>query len=200
MKLILVGTMGRCGSTLLHRIIINILRMNNFSFVSRTDEVTDVDESVDYNIMKLHKEPNRKTMERSDYIFTCVRDFREVMASHLKYTSVNVDMKKFAFVCDYQKEYHDFWIDKSDVCFKYEDYISNGVCDYGKYIDTITDLLGIDKVDSVELESKIPPGGKHITSNKMGVNEYGNVLSEMQKKYINENHHDFLKKYNYNVE
>jgi len=99
--------------------------------------------------------------------------------------------------CKEQIKIYDYWIDKSDLCFKFEDYVFDGFCDFDKYNNDITKLLGISKVDTNKLKINIDNKKNNITSKKVGVNEYENILSIKQIDEINDKFEDHLKKYDY---
>jgi len=211
MKTILIGSMGRCGSTLLTKIVIEMLKLNGFKVNGFEHGKNNILKRVDYNVVKLHHDNDIKY----DYLLTCVRDIREIMASTKKLIR-KIDkwakgrrmvISKDDLINDFQEhflektidqiEFHDYWIEKSDFCFKFEDYVYDGYCDFEKYNDTLSNLLKINKVDTNLLRNNVNEQKDNITLKKVGVNEYSDILTVEQIDKINDNCTDFLKKYKY---
>jgi len=208
-KQITVGTMGRCGSTVLTNIIKAIFQISDikYKFISQEFSknqcapVSKNNVNEDFLILKAHYNVHNYAKD-SDYTFTCMRDIREMMSSTKKY------LKKINYKQEYTKdnifdecknqlEIYESWEKYSDYCFKYEDYVK----DFDKYSKKICDILEIDYVDGNKIKEIVENNVKthHITSKDIGVKEYLNILSEVEIKIIENNFKDFLLSNDYKI-
>ena len=67
MKLNIIGSMGRSGTTILQIIIVSILKLNGFSVNECVSEKPTIVENVDYNVIKIHN-PNEKILKITDIV------------------------------------------------------------------------------------------------------------------------------------
>lgn len=201
MKVIYIGSMGRCGSTILYRTIQNILKLNGFKIQTYTHPITDnksksfvFNQDFDYYVCKSHI-TNKSILENSDYIFTCVRDLREIMASTKKFVGQYQFNNSLEKTCQDQINYYDNWIEKANYCFKYEEYVDN----YEKYNTKICELLSINKVDTNKLIGNTLYDNKHITTKNFNIKEYLQILPKQDIDFINKKYGYFLEKTGYKI-
>ena len=205
-KIITIGTMGRCGSTLLTHAVLGVLKLENksFSYVEAGDEVEgnfkldyltekvcDYVEIISHHNAIIHG-PN------SDYVFTCVRDLREIIASTKKFIGTFPE-GSIKDECNLHMRLLNSWAPYETFRFKYEDYIN----DVPKYYDTIISQLQISnskKYSELELiiESLISEIPTHITSKEINSNkEYPLVLTEFEIQEIDDNFKEYFIDNNY---
>lgn len=195
-KLIVVGTMGRSGSTVLTQILLLLVKHSMIEYnyseqAGSIDNCLDLNKIIDpnkLNIIKAHHNINGYG-ERADYVFTCMRDLREIMASTKKYVGY-FPRGGIIKECELQIGIYNSWLPYNTHCFKYMEYVNN----IKKYCDDISKILNLEKVDYKLVENDLfnNINHNHITSKDVSLKEYKSVLSNVEIENIENNFRNFL--------
>lgn len=218
MKTIAVVGMRRSGSTLLFNLIRSLFILNGYELYSTQLQFFDFSKRKDFNVVKVHQY-DKEVHEKSDIIFSTIRDLRDCVASDIRF-NYSLGSKKRHGVRNKSSEIINFynkWKDHSDYEFRYEDYKLDGEKIINEVVDLIEQRLDInfkikdsksllDNVNKIIELSKQREGSlafqsedlmfpTHITDGN--VKSYYNTLSKEEISYIEKTYSSWLKNHNY---
>lgn len=148
--LVVCAGVHRSGSTWLYNAVRLILIDSGKSVYGCFKTNYDPENKAEAHVVKAHKF-YKELKENADFIFTCRRDLRDIVASAVRRGLID-ESAAMDYLDEIIKKEYEPWKRHSNLEIVYEKMLKRRKTDY---IKKLAEIMGIDNIDSLEIRDKI---------------------------------------------
>jgi len=148
--LVVCAGVHRSGSTWLYNAVRLILIDSGKSVYGCFSTNYDPENEAEVHVVKTHNNI-KKLKENADFVFTCKRDLRDIVASAVRRGLID-ESAAMPYLSQIMEREYEPWKGRSDLEIVYEKLLKRKKPDY---IKKLAEIMGIDNIDALEVFDKI---------------------------------------------